>query len=109
MNSKATLIAIETIAHRPYRLVMETRRRADGLYAITLVSRATRMISQAIKALKNAGFEEPDIYLDRYGFIRAHYRSLTDGEISLLKHVLRGTFEPRRRHKEVSETSLILA
>jgi len=101
----ATVVVTEKFVRKPYKLIMETRRQSNGLFAITLVARDSDSLAPVVNTLTRYGYEPHNVKIDRYNYVRITYRDMDYMDIAFVKKIIHEEF----LRKDVEEEQLVYA
>ena len=90
----------EVLTRRPYRVVIEIRHKRGGLYSLTLVSRGTRPVALGVNKLRNMGYDDYAVYVDRFGYVRVHYTGLSESDIQTIRTTIYNNMIPSKKSSE---------
>jgi len=97
-NTYPTLVAVESIVVRPYKVRVEVRRTRSNRYSVTIVG-LPRVIEHLANQLRESGYN-CIMYLDAYGYGRIHIPNLLPHSIPRIHDIVRGVLRGRRRSVE---------
>lgn len=98
-----------SISSRFPRIWIESRTYNMIEYMVDVVSNSSRGLLPIYKKLKEEGYKEDGIYVDKYGHVRIVYKNLSQNDINNIKYIAKKYFNKKEKIKRSKETLPLLS
>jgi len=81
------MIKMLTFVKRPYKVRMEIRSHDKEKYTVTFDSKDSKPLNAIFRELKEMGYKEDQIYVDKYGYLRIVFKNMSWNDIMNFRSV----------------------